>query len=243
MDTLKVTIDKENNTISIYNNGRGIPIEIHQKEKIYVPELIFGHLLTSSNYDDNEKKVVGGRNGYGAKLCNIFSKEFTVETTDRNTAKKFKQVCCNFLACFLKFHWQVFRNNMSERSEPKITSTSGKDEYTKITFKPDLEKFGMIGIDDDIEALMKKRVYDLCATVKDIKVFLNDERLKIRNFRQYIDLYTSGKNELLMSGKPPPVIHEVVNDRWEIAFTLSEGQFQQVSYYFYHNLCNVYRAI
>ena len=45
-----------------------------------MPELIFGHLLTSSNYNDNEKKVTGGRNGYGAKLCNIFSTEFIVET-------------------------------------------------------------------------------------------------------------------------------------------------------------------
>lgn len=40
--------------------------------------MIFGHLLTSSNYEDNKKKVTGGRNGYGAKLANIFSKQFTV---------------------------------------------------------------------------------------------------------------------------------------------------------------------
>ena len=57
MDTLKVNISTENNLITVYNNGRGIPIEMHSKEKIYVPELIFGHLLTSSNYDDNQKKV------------------------------------------------------------------------------------------------------------------------------------------------------------------------------------------
>ncbi|KAJ3058015.1 DNA topoisomerase 2-alpha, partial [Rhizoclosmatium hyalinum] len=72
MNAIKVTVDRENNRISVYNNGRGIPIEMHSKEGVYVPELIFGHLLTSSNYDDSEKKVTGGRNGYGAKLCNIF---------------------------------------------------------------------------------------------------------------------------------------------------------------------------
>jgi DNA topoisomerase-2 len=49
-----------------------------------VPELIFGHLLTSSNYDDSIKKVTGGRNGFGAKLTNIFSKQFTLETADKN---------------------------------------------------------------------------------------------------------------------------------------------------------------
>lgn len=90
----------------MYNNGRGIPVEIHQKEKIYVPELIFGHLLTSSNYDDGEKKVTGGRNGYGAKLCNIFSREFIVETADATSGRKFKQ---------------VFRDNMSSKGEPVVT--------------------------------------------------------------------------------------------------------------------------
>ena len=100
MDTIKVTIDRENNIISVYNNGRGIPVEMHAKENVHVPELIFGHLLTSSNYDDNEKKVTGGRNGYGAKLCNIFSTEFIVETADKKTALKFKQVI--FLFSFLK---------------------------------------------------------------------------------------------------------------------------------------------
>jgi DNA topoisomerase-2 len=92
MDTLRVNIDRENNRITVYNNGKGIPVQMHQKEQVYVPELIFGHLLTSSNYDDDEKKVTGGRNGYGAKLCNIFSSEFIVETADKVGGKKFKQV-------------------------------------------------------------------------------------------------------------------------------------------------------
>jgi DNA topoisomerase-2 len=68
-------------------DGKGIPIVIHKEHKIYVPELIFGHLLTSSNYDDDEKKVVGGRNGYGAKLTNIYSSRFTIEC---NNGKKNK---------------------------------------------------------------------------------------------------------------------------------------------------------
>jgi DNA topoisomerase-2 len=87
MDTLKVNIDVENGEISVYNNGRGIPIEIHSSEKIYIPELIFGHLLSSSNYDDDEKKLTGGRNGYGAKLANIYSHEFTVDTADKNSRR------------------------------------------------------------------------------------------------------------------------------------------------------------
>lgn len=59
---------------------------------MYVPTMIFGHLLTSSNYDDEEEKVTGGRNGYGAKLCNIFSHRFTVETAAKEYKKCLKQV-------------------------------------------------------------------------------------------------------------------------------------------------------
>lgn len=118
---------------------------------------------------------------------------------------------------------------MSNKTEPDITNNTRKEEYTRITFKPDLAKFGMTGIDDDIEALLKKRVYDLAGTVKQIKVYLNDERITFKNFRQYIDLYISNNNENMLGvATKPPVIHEILNDRWEIAFTLSDGQFQQV---------------
>ena len=78
--------------ISVWNDGRGIPIEMHREHNVHVPTLIFGQLLTSSNYDDNQKKVTGGRNGYGAKLCNIFSTKFSVETACSESKKKFKQV-------------------------------------------------------------------------------------------------------------------------------------------------------
>ena len=90
MNLLKVFIDEKEGSVSVHNNGKGIPVEMHKEEKVYVPELIFGHLLTGSNYNDDEKKVVGGRNGYGAKLANIFSHKFTVECGDSKLRKKFK---------------------------------------------------------------------------------------------------------------------------------------------------------
>ena len=76
LENIKVTINKEKGEICVTNDGKGIPILIHEKEKMYVPEMIFGELLTSSNYDDSEDRTVGGRNGYGAKLANIFSTKF-----------------------------------------------------------------------------------------------------------------------------------------------------------------------
>ena len=221
MDTLKVTIDLEQSIISVYNNGRGIPIEIHSREKIYIPELIFGHLLASSNYDDNEKRLTGGRNGYGAKLANIYSHEFTVETADKNTHQKYKQ---------------TWTDNMGTCGKAKITKNSKDEEWTRITFRPDLKRFGMDRIDEDVAGLLRKRVYDMAGTVKDVKVFLNDERLKIKNFKQYVEMYvnsvkaeaaeTSGGAAQLK----PLIIHEQIGPRWEVAFAVSDGAFQQVSF-------------
>lgn len=221
MDTLKVNIDVEANTISVFNNGRGIPIEIHSTEKMYIPELIFGHLLSSSNYDDDEKKLTGGRNGFGAKLTNIYSHEFTIETADKKSKQKYKQ---------------TWTENMSKCGKAKITPNAKGEEYTRVTFRPDLARFGMNDIDSDIASLFKKRVYDMAGTVKNIKVFLNDERLKVKNFKSYVDLYLSSvaAEAAEQAGgaalAKTSMIHEIVSPRWEVAFAVSDGTFQQVSF-------------
>lgn len=87
MDSIQVDINPKDGIFSVRNNGKGIPVQIHKEHKIYVPELIFGHLLTSSNFNDHEKKVTGGRNGFGAKLTNIFSSSFSLETADMKKKK------------------------------------------------------------------------------------------------------------------------------------------------------------
>ncbi|XP_053309039.1 DNA topoisomerase 2-alpha [Spea bombifrons] len=212
MSCIKITIDPENNTISVWNNGKGIPVVEHKVEKVFVPALIFGQLLTSSNYDDEQKKVTGGRNGYGAKLCNIFSNKFTVETACREYRKIFKQ------------SWM---NNMSSTTESKIKSFDGED-YTCITFQPDLSKFKMQILDKDIVALMSRRAYDVAGSSKGVKVFLNGTRLPVSGFLSYVDLYI--KDKLDETGNPLRVLHEVVNDRWEVCLTMSEKGFQQISF-------------
>ncbi|KAF8981657.1 DNA topoisomerase 2 [Entomortierella lignicola] len=212
MDTIKVNIDKENGQISVYNNGRGIPIEKHKVEGCYVPELIFGHLLTSSNYDDSQKKVTGGRNGYGAKLCNIFSTEFIVETADKSNGLTYKQ---------------VFKKNMSITGKPDIKPLKKGDEFTKISFKPDFTRFNMECIDADLEAVLKKRTYDLAGCVKGVKVFLNGERIKIKNFKEYIEMYIP---EPQPGEDKPKLIYDTPDPRWEIACIPSDGQFQHVSF-------------
>uniref|UniRef100_A0A8C6S7L5 DNA topoisomerase 2 n=1 Tax=Neogobius melanostomus TaxID=47308 RepID=A0A8C6S7L5_9GOBI len=212
MSCIKVNIDVENNIISIWNNGKGIPVVEHKVEKVYVPALIFGQLLTSSNYDDEQKKVTGGRNGYGAKLCNIFSTKFNVETACRESGKVFKQ---------------TWYDNMGRTSDSSIKPFSGED-HTCITFKPDLQKFKMTTLDKDTVALMTRRAYDIAGASKGVRVFLNGTRLPITGFRSYVDLYL--KDKVNEQGEPLKVIHEVVNNRWEVCLTMSEKGFQQVSF-------------
>lgn len=211
MDKIEVVIDRVENRISVMNTGKGIPVEIHPKEKVYVPEMIFGHFLTSSNYDDEEEKVVGGRNGYGAKLANAFSGEFTVETFDSQHKKRYTQ---------------TWRNNMSLREDPQIQHCANKKDYTKITFVPDLKRLDMDRIDDDIMSLLVKRVYDVAACNTGVKVTLNGEAVPIKSFKDYVKLYFPDAGE----GESKPFVHERVNDRWEIAIAQSEGQPVQVSF-------------
>ncbi|XP_007531101.1 DNA topoisomerase 2-alpha [Erinaceus europaeus] len=212
MSCIRVTIDPENNLISIWNNGKGIPVVEHKVEKMYVPALIFGQLLTSSNYDDDEKKVTGGRNGYGAKLCNIFSTKFTVETASREYKKMFKQ---------------TWMDNMGKAGTMELKPFSGED-YTCITFQPDLSKFKMQSLDKDIVALMFRRAYDIAGSTKDVKVFLNGNKLPVKGFRSYVDMYL--KDKVDETGNPLKIIHEQVNPRWEVCLTMSEKGFQQISF-------------
>lgn len=212
MDCIKIVINAEENKISVWNNGQGIPVVEHKDEKMFVPSLIFGHLLTSSNYNDDERKVTGGRNGYGAKLCNIFSTKFIVETACKQYNKMFKQ---------------TWHDNMSKTKDPTIVPFKGTD-FTCITFYPDLSKFKMTVLEKDIVAIMTRRAFDIAGCARGVKVFLNGNRLLIKNFKEYIELYS--KDKLDDNGDTLKIIHEIVSERWEVAVTMSSSGYQQVSF-------------
>ena len=203
-----ISVKIENDYIIVENNGDGIPIEMHPKEKVWIPQMIFGELLTSSNYDDNEKRTVGGRNGYGAKLANIFSKEFKIETACPESKKQFSI---------------TWKNNMSDKSEPEITKYTKKTGYVKITFLPDYEKFGMTKLTDDMKALFERRVYDACAcTNTKVTVSYNNTKLNYKNFGKYVDLYI-GDNKQTMR------VHDM-QERWEVVLCHSPNGFRQTSF-------------
>lgn len=210
-NVIKVTITK--NKITVWNNGPGIPIEIHKKEGVYIPELIFGHLLTSTNYNDKQKRITGGRNGYGAKLTNAFSLWYRVITVDG----KNKYV-------------QIFTKNMSEKSEPEIQKCKDKS-FTEISFEPDFERFGMTEFTDDMIALITRRVYDIAGTHKNITVYLNDEKIIQNTFIKYIDLYEIKNKEKL--------IYEQIGERWEVAILHAPENGGNVSFV---NSINTYKG-
>jgi len=197
-----IKVNVENDFISIENDGQGIPVEIHKKEKKYVAELIFGNLLTSENYNDNVERTWGGRNGVGAKATNIFSKRFIVETADG------KKV----------FH-QEFSENMSKKTKPKIKAS--KKNYTKITFYPDFERFEMTGIDDETKSVIIRRCIDIAVYCQGIKVYYNNFQLPIKNFKDYMRMFVGDNSELFT---------EKLDDKWEIGISKSlDNGFYQVS--------------
>lgn len=167
-------------TITVKNDGNGIPIVENPEEKMYNPELIFTELLTGQNYEEDEEKLVGGQNGLGAKLANIYSTQFFVETVDADNGLKFSQTCYE---------------NMSRKDKPRIVSSKLKP-YTLIRFSPDMTRFtGVNGekytdIPPDMLASFKTRVYQMamCAGT-DVKVHLNDELIDCKTLPSYMALF------------------------------------------------------
>lgn len=215
MDKLDIIIDAKANVISVQNNGNGIPVVMHKEHNCYVPTLIFGHLLTGSNFDDDEKKTTGGRNGYGAKLANIFSTEFVIECLDSTNGLKFTQ---------------TFRNNMGESGAPSVKKCTAAEkkrgDYTKISFSPDLAKFKMTELDDDTVGLLSKRAYDIAGSManrpgKKLSVTLNGDKIAVKSFQDYLKLF---------DGISAPCAYEKVGERWEVGVSATEGTSQQISF-------------
>jgi DNA topoisomerase-2 len=203
---IEVSID-ETGMITIMNDGNGIDIAKHEEHNMWIPEMIFAHLRSSTNYDTNEKKITGGLNGLGIKLVFIWSLYGKLETVDHTRGLKYTQ---------------EFKNNLDEKCVPIITKTKVKP-YTKIMFRPDYKRFGINELSEDMLSLFKKRVYDIGAvTNKVVKVKYNGLNIPIRNFKSYIEMYIPDKSK---------IIYEEVNDRWEYGVSLClNNEFSQISF-------------
>lgn len=198
----------DDGTITMRNDGNGIDVAKHPENDMWIPEMIFGHLRTSTNYNKDEKKIVGGKNGFGFKLVLIWSSWGRVETIDHVRGL---------------LYTQEFSDNLNTIHPPTITKCKRKP-YTQVSFKPDYKRLGQDGILPDMLNLFKRRVYDIGAvTDKKVKVYLNDSLVPVNNFQQYVDMYIGKKDTTKR-------VYEKANDRWEYAVCLApKEEFTQVS--------------
>jgi DNA topoisomerase II len=227
-DRIEIDINKDTGYISILNTGDGFVIEKTKidDKKLYSVEMVCGVLLTSGSYEE-QKKIIGSRSGFGIKLTNIFSKEFTVETVDKKSHTKYIQ---------------TWTNNMNDKSEPIIEKQCKEAPYTKITFLPDYQRFSMNGLNNDIISLLVKRVYDACLWTCNngmtifnedigkkpkkypIDIYLNNDKLEC-NLENYINIYNTIEHPI---DKKQIFIH--IFHRWEVAIIQSpNNKFNQVS--------------
>src|SRR5210317_693877 len=203
---ISVSIDKETGAVTIENNGPlgGIGIKFNDKENVWNPELVFGHLLKRTNYDDSQKRIVGGRNGYGAKLTNIYSSDFSIAIKDHETKQTYTQ------------KWS---RNMSICEPPKIKKHAGATSSVSVTFTPDWGRFKMSKMDNSIYKIFQKRVWDanIC-TSANCKVKFNGEVLPKQNFEAYAKMH-GFENVTSVNG-----------DRWSVCIGPSENGLEQVSF-------------
>ena len=187
-----IEIDCNTTLFSIKNDGQPIDVAEHPEHKVWIPQMIFGELLTSANYNKDEKKLVGGKNGYGVKLVNIFADEMVVTVVDQPRGLKYKQ---------------TFKKNMTEVEKPIVIANKGKSSV-QVIWTPDFKRFGMQqGIDDGMMRLIERRVWDLAMTLgKEVKVTLNGTAVKCKNLTDYAKGFGCDT-----------VVYESPNDRWHIA--------------------------
>lgn len=173
-----IEILMDNSTISVTNYGLPIPIEIHPKEGVYVPQMIFGSLLTSSNYEVERHEA--GTNGIGAKATNIFSKEFMVIVNDHIRHLKYTQ---------------IWNENMTRRNEPVIEPFTGTRSSTQVVYKMDFARFRYPvplgpqgGYPPEAFVLFARHAVDISFTAKTMVTF-NGQEFNYANIREYARLY------------------------------------------------------
>ena len=202
---IKVDVDKESGLTTIWNDGLSIPIEKDEDTDMYNPTLIFGQLLTSSNYDDTEERLTSGRNGLGVKLTNIFSKQFTVSTYDNTTNNTYTK---------------TWKNNMRDSDKEKISKSRKKDpkNFTEVSWIPDFDQFGVKNYTSNMISILYRYVYD-AAMITKLPIYLNGKKIHIKTLQDYTKYFSDSSDFLSMSTK-----------ECEVVLTPSTGSFEHIAF-------------
>ena len=202
---IKITILADN--MSVWNDGElGIPIQIHKEHNVYLPELIFSHVHSSSNYDDTQTRTWAGTNGVGAKAAIIFSKESNITINHENQ-------------CYT----QKFEDNLTKRGKPKIVKHKSNNSVG-VTVFPDFSRFALKDFTSDqtIEMIYKRTLEVAALTDKKVSVSWNGDKLSVKNFESYTDMFLGNKTEI------PRVI--IQDGKWNICIShTTQDKFVQIS--------------
>ncbi len=189
---IEVTIN-ENNSITVVDNGRGIPVDFHEKEGKSALEVVLTVLHAGGKFSKNSYKVSGGLHGVGMSCVNALSTEFEVEVR-RNG----------------KIHRQTY--SIGAPTSPIEIVGSCDDTGTKITFLPDASIFTVTEYSYDI---LSARLRELAYLNKGIRLSLTDrrERDDNGNFRSETFYSTEGLKEFvryLDANRGTPLTEDVI---------------------------------
>ena len=167
----EIDIKMDNKIVTIRNGGIPIPITIHETEKIWTPQLIFATLLTSGQYKKKEK-TGSGKNGYGAKLTNIFSKWMRVRIGNPYDKKSYEQ---------------IYEQNMTIINPPTIIEGYSQEPFVEVSFMMDFERFGYTSYPNEVISWVAAVSAELSFTIK-VPVTFNGYRFEISDVLGFKDL-------------------------------------------------------
>jgi DNA gyrase subunit B len=155
-DTVRVVIHPDN-AITVEDNGRGIPVDLHPIEKIPGVELAMTVLHAGGKFDKNSYKVSGGLHGVGVSVVNALSE--TLKVWVKRDGRE---------------HFMEFRRGDTVRKLEVIGKVGAKESGTKVWFKPDPEIFTELVYDYTI---LQSRLRELSYLNKGVSITLTDERV------------------------------------------------------------------
>lgn len=217
-DKITLTINK-NGSVTVTDNGRGIPTEVHPTEKISALEVVMTQLNAGGKFNRDSYKVSGGLHGVGVSVVNALSEYLEAEVVRDG-----------------KVYYQKYKRGIPE-GKVKVIGQA-KKTGTKVTFFPDGEIFKNTVFKFET---LEERLRELAYLNKDLTIIFKDEREKdkqeefhykggIIDFVKYLD-----ESEKSIMGKPIFISGERENVQVEVAFQYNES-YNDNTYTFVNNI-------